>query len=160
MNSPALTRGARKGIRTLIQTIAGGGLTALVTILAGGLSPSMSALLLAIFTALVSLAQNYLETRGAIPAILPTAGLITTTTGGALGTVVGTVDAVAETGGYVAGDVVNTAGNVVGGITGVVDGVVGAVTDVLPGEVLKDHQTGTCCHTHDDEPKNEPKKAG
>lgn len=121
---PAATRGLNKGLRTLLQTIAGGGLTALVSALAGGLNPSLGGLLIAAFTALVAYLQNYFESKGAIPTILPTPGLITTTTGGLLGKAVGTIDAV-TTGGSdnedpgtgVIGDVLNTAGDLVGSVT-------------------------------------------
>lgn len=75
MSSPAASRGWRKGARTVVQTIAGGGLTALVTALAGGLSPQASVVLMAVFTAVAALAQNYLEASGKLPVLLPTPAL-------------------------------------------------------------------------------------
>ncbi len=111
----ASNRGLRKGARTLIQTIAGGGLTALVTLIAGGLPPASSAVLMAVFTALTALIQNWLETGGMIPVLLPTPGLLAHATGGLAE---GTVEAVVATSGAVVGDVVDIAGRVVGDVTG------------------------------------------
>lgn len=117
MSSPAVSRGLRKGFRTLIQTIAGGGMTAVVTVLAGGLSPQASVLLMAVFTAVTALAQNYLETGGKIPTLLPTPSLITDPVFEA----VATVEAVADRKGGIVGDVLDTAGEVIGGVTGQLD---------------------------------------
>lgn len=117
MSSPVISRGLRKGFRTLIQTIAGGGLTALVTVLAGGLSPQASVLLMAVFTAIAALAQNGLETAGKIPTLLPSPGLVVGPATGA----VATVEATADRAGEIVGDVVDTAGEVVGEVTGQVD---------------------------------------
>lgn len=114
------SRGLRKGIRGLMQTIAGGGLTALVALLAGGLSPFLSSLLTVGFGALAAFLQNYLETAGKIPTLLPTPGLVTTTAGGLVAKTVGTVDAVATDATTVVGDVVSTTGQVVGGVVGTV----------------------------------------
>jgi len=118
MSSQAADRGVRKGLRTLLQTIAGGGLTALVTLIAGGLGPAVQAVVMAVFTAAVALVQNYLETAGAIPTILPTR---TTVGPAAGGLAVATVGAVIEEGGQVVGEVLDTAGTVVGTVTGHVD---------------------------------------
>lgn len=124
--NPALDRGTRKGLRTLLQITAGGSLTLLVTAIAGHLSPAVQGLVMGGFTALVAFLHNYLETNGTIPAILPSPGLVTTTAGGLLTKTVGTVDAVAADGGKVVGDVLNTTGAVVGGVTS-------AATDLLGG---------------------------
>lgn len=127
--SPALTRGLKKAGRTILQLAAGGALTALVSAAAGGLSPTTSGFVLAAWGALVAFLQTYGETAGAIPAVLPTAGLVTTTAGGAVTRVVGTVDAVARAGGEVVGDVVDTAGKVVGGVAGIAGGLKGGGND-------------------------------
>lgn len=60
----------RRAIRTLLQLIASGGLTALVDSFAGGLSPESATLLLMINTVLVTFLQNYLEDNTSFPAIL------------------------------------------------------------------------------------------
>jgi len=80
--SAAVARGWRKGARTLIQLAAGGALTGLVAVIAGGLSPTIQALLMAAWTALVAAAQNGLEAAGKIPTLLPTAPIGPVTTGG------------------------------------------------------------------------------
>lgn len=117
MNAAA-SRGLRKGVRTLVQTIASGGLTALVTLMAGGLSPSSSVLLMAIFTAVVALAQNYLETSGRIPTLLPSPGLVV---GPVADVAVATVEATADVAGGIVGEVLDTAGDVIGVVTGQTD---------------------------------------
>lgn len=124
---PAASRGIRKGIRVLLQTIAGGGLTALVALVAGGLSPTTAATLTALFGSLVAFLHNYLETNGTIPVLLPTPGLVTTTAGGLVGKTVGTVDAVAADSGKVVGDVLNTTGAVVGGVTSAATSLLGGI---------------------------------
>lgn len=67
-----IQRGVRKGLRTLLQLVAGGALTALVAVLAHGLSPGAEAIIMAGWTALVAAAHNTLEASGAIPVLLPT----------------------------------------------------------------------------------------
>lgn len=56
--------------RTLLQLIVAGGLTALISLLANGLDPAWTALILAGWQAVVTAAQNYLEATKIIPAIL------------------------------------------------------------------------------------------
>lgn len=125
--SPAWRRGWRKGARTLIQLVAGGALTALVTAVAGGLSPQTAALVMGAWTVVVATAQNVAETAGKIPAILPSPGLVAATEK-AVAPVVGTVDAVAEK---------------VGGAVGEVTGVVESTAGELLGEVVDvDHEEG------------------
>lgn len=121
MKNPALTRGVKKAVRTLIQLAAGGALTALIDLLAHGLAPSSAGALMTFWTALVAFLQNYLETNGTIPAILPATGLVTTTVGGAVTHVVGTVDAVTQGTDQVVGQVLNTAGGLVGSVSGLVN---------------------------------------
>lgn len=159
MPNPAAMRGVRKGLRTLLQTIAGGGLTLLVNVLAGGLDPGVQGLVMAAFTALVAYLQNYFETKGTIPAFLPTPGLITTKPADAVISVVtGTVDTVTDTVGTVTGAVLDTGGTVVGSVTSQVGGVVAAADDFVDGVVgtvtggdEHDHAQagiGGCCHSH------------
>lgn len=66
-----MTRAIRKAIRTALQLIASGGLTALVTAIAGGLSPYVSGIVLAVSAVLVTFVQNALEDARAVPTILP-----------------------------------------------------------------------------------------
>jgi hypothetical protein len=78
---------------------------------------------------LVTFLQNTAETKGLIPTLLPTAGLVTTAAGGLLGSAVGTIDTVVQEGGTVVGDVVSTTGNVVGGVVGVGTGLLGGTAE-------------------------------
>lgn len=80
--SPAISRGIRKGLRTLAQLAAGGALTALISAVAGGLPAATQGLVMAAWTALVAFAQNSLETAGTIPTLLPTAAPAAAVTGG------------------------------------------------------------------------------
>lgn len=120
---PALNRGLRKVGRDLLQVIAAGGATAVVTMLTGHLNPELAVTVAFAFKLLMTFAQNTAETAGKIPVVLPSPGLVTTTAGGAVSKVVGTVDAVTEETGQVVGDVLNTAGVAVGGIAGVAGGL-------------------------------------
>lgn len=115
--TPGLTRGLKKGLRTIGQVIVGGGATALVAALADGLSPRNAALLLGAFTALAAFLQNYGEGSGHLPVLLPTPSLIP----GPAAVAVATVDAAAGQTGEIVGDVLDTAGDVVGEITGQLD---------------------------------------
>lgn len=72
--NPALSRGAKKAIRTVIQITAGGGLTALVDVIAGGMQPNTKLLVLTAWTVVITFAQNTLETAHVIPTLLPTTG--------------------------------------------------------------------------------------
>jgi hypothetical protein len=127
---PALNRGLRKMGRDLLQVIAAGGATALVTLITGHLHPELAVIVAFAFKLLVTFAQNTAETNGSIPVVLPSPGLVTTTTGGLVGTVVGTVDAVTSGTTQVVGDVVNTAGQAVGAVTGTVGGLLTDLTGV------------------------------
>jgi hypothetical protein len=68
-----MSRGLRKALRTIVQLVAGGSLTALVTAIADGLDPNVKAIVLAGFTVAVTYAQNALEAAGKIPVLLPSA---------------------------------------------------------------------------------------
>lgn len=115
MNSPALSRGIRKGLRTIAQVAAGGALTALVTAMAGGLDPSIQAVVMGAWVALVAFCQNWAETAGKIPTFLPSPGLVV---GGAADVVVATVDTITDATGGIVGDVTDTAGDIIGSVTG------------------------------------------
>jgi hypothetical protein len=126
---PALNRGLRKVGRDLAQVVAAGGATAVVAMLTGHLHPEVAVIVAFGFKLLVTFLQNTGETAGAIPVLLPSPGLITTSAGGLVGKAVGTVDAVTEGTGSVVGEVLNTAGKAVGGVAGAVGGLLGDVED-------------------------------
>lgn len=54
-------------IRTILQVVASGGLTAMVATVADGLSPVVSALVLAVWMIVVTFAQNALEEKEIVP---------------------------------------------------------------------------------------------
>lgn len=118
MTSPALHRGWRKAARTLLQVIASGGLTAAVDTVAGGLSPNGKVIVAAAWLILVTFAQNALETRGTVPVVLPTPGLVPSAKNVAQNVAV-----------------VDTAVEKVGGAVGDVTGVVTSLGGELLGEV-------------------------
>lgn len=66
-----MNRALRKALRTLLQVIASGGLTALVSAIAGGVAPATAAIVLAGWTVVVTYVQNALEGTGSIPTLLP-----------------------------------------------------------------------------------------
>ncbi len=68
-----MNRALRRGIRTLLQLVAAGGLTAIIAALAD-LAPNAKALILAGGTLLVAVAQNLLEASGTVPEVLPDRG--------------------------------------------------------------------------------------
>lgn len=74
VTSPQDERGlpdwVRRPLRTLAQLIVGGGLTAVVAAISDGLAPATAAVWMAIWTVVVTVAQNYLEDNTAFPAVL------------------------------------------------------------------------------------------
>ena len=124
MSSPAISRGIRKGLRTVVQVAAGGALTALVTAIAGGLAPSTQALVMGGWIAFVAFSQNWAEGAGKVPVLLPTPALIPVaeTAGAVLAPVAGAVEAVADDAGEVTGTVTDVAGGIVGRVTGLLKG--------------------------------------
>lgn len=60
----------RRALRTLVQLVAGGGLTALVDQLAQDLPDAYRPYIFIASTVIVTLAQNYAEDRNWIPSIL------------------------------------------------------------------------------------------
>lgn len=113
--SPAIDRGLKKMARTVVQLAAGGALTALVTALAGGLSPTVAGLVLGAWTALVAGAQNSLESAGKIGVLLPTSGLVASATSSQTEA---TVSAAVTGTGEIEGTVTDLAGGVVGEVVG------------------------------------------
>ncbi len=67
MYSKANTR----ALRTIIQFILGGGLTALITLMSDGLGPKMTGVILAIGTVCVTWVQNYAEDHELLPVLFP-----------------------------------------------------------------------------------------
>lgn len=130
MTSPAASRGARKALRDAFQAVvavvAAGGASLVIDLVVGHVDPVVGVVLAFVFKIMVAYAQNYLETAGKVPAMLPSPGLVTTTAGGLSGKVVATVDTVVETtegAAAVVGDVIDTAGKAVGAVTGIVENV-------------------------------------
>lgn len=136
MSSPAQSRGARKGVRDAIQAVlavvAAGGATALIELVVDQLNPAYGVLMAFAFKIVIAYAQNYLETAGKIPVLLPTPGLVSAVLDPVKGAVTdatplvapaaaATVDAVTDAAGKVTGDVVDIAGGVVGEVTGQLD---------------------------------------
>ncbi len=64
-----MNRTTSRGLRTLLQLVAAGGLTALVNAIAEGLTPNVKAIVLAGSALVVTLAQNLLETAGKVPTV-------------------------------------------------------------------------------------------
>ena len=115
MSSPAVNTGWRRGLRTIAQIAAGGALTALVTAIAGGMDPAIQGVVLGAWTAVIAGLQNWLESAGRIPTLLPTPAVVV---GPVADIAVGTVEAVADKAGGIVGDVLDTTGSVVGEVVG------------------------------------------
>lgn len=79
MNGPANSRGLRKGARDLVQSVvavlAAGGAAAVIQLVVDNVNPAYGVLLAFVFKILITYAQNYLETAGKIPVLLPTAAI-------------------------------------------------------------------------------------
>ena len=133
MSSPAQSRGARKGIRDAFQAvlavIAAGGATAVIELIVDHLNPVYGVLMAFVFKIVITWAQNYLETAGKIPVLLPTPGLVSAVLDPVKGAVTdatplvapaaaATVDAVSDAAGKVTGEVIDTSGGIVGKVTG------------------------------------------
>lgn len=120
--SPAWSRGWKKAVRTVIQLIAGGALTAAVNQFSDGLAPNIKPMVLAAFTVLITLCQNTLEANGSIPTLLPTPGLVPSV-GAVLGHAVGTVETeveqIGDTVGELTGTVESQAGELLGEVVDV-----------------------------------------
>lgn len=115
--TPGLYRGLRKALRTIVQLVAAGGLTAAVNAFADGLAPNMKALVGAAWLVAVTFAQNAAETAGRIPVLLPTPGLVPSV-GAVAGTAVGTVETAVDVAGDSIGDVTGTVESVAGDLLG------------------------------------------
>lgn len=148
--SPALSRGFRKLARSVLQVVASGGATAITELIADaigkGLGPEARVAWTFAWYCFFVFAQNTLETKGSIPTLLPSPGLVTKTAGGivtqtvgtateAVATTAATVEAVVDEGGDVVGQVTDTTGDVIGDVTGTVEDAVGDVTGAVGGIV-------------------------
>lgn len=122
--SPALHRAVKKGLRTVVQLVVGGALTAAVNQFADGLEPNVKVYVLAGWTVLIAVLQNGLEAKGSIPVLLPTVGIVPST-GKLLGRAVGTVDTTVEAVGGAVGDVSGVVEGVRGELIGEVEGIFG-----------------------------------
>lgn len=118
-NSAARSRGFRKSIRdafqALLAVVAAGGATVGFETFVGTLAPAYSGLLAIGFKILIAYAQNYLETAGKIPVMLPTPGLVTSSVAPIAQA---TVKASASATGAVSGDVTDTTGEKIGEVSG------------------------------------------
>lgn len=115
--SPALHRAWRKAARTLLQMAAAGSLTAVVDLVAHGLSPAAAGAVLVVWGVVVTFLHNYAETAGKIPVILPTPGLVPNVAplaSRAVGVVETAIDQVGDTVGDVTGVVTDLAGGLLG----------------------------------------------
>ena len=114
--SPALHRGVRKAIRSALQLVAAGALTAAVNTFADGLAPNVKVYVLAGWTVAVALAQNSLEAAGKVTVLLPTPGLVPSVgvAPKAVGVVETSIDHVGGAVGDVEGVVTDTAGELLG----------------------------------------------
>ncbi len=65
-----MNRTVSRGLRQVLQLVAGGAFTALVTAIADGLSGNAKAVVLAASTLSIVVAQNLLESAGKLPTIL------------------------------------------------------------------------------------------
>lgn len=117
--SAAWHRGYRKALRTALQLVAAGALTAAVNTFTDGLAPNVKVYVLAGWTVAVALAQNFAETAGKIPALLPTPGLVPST-GKLAGHAIGTVDTAVDTIGDAVGDIEGVVADIDGTLLGVV----------------------------------------
>jgi hypothetical protein len=121
MSSAAQSRGLRKGMRDALQAVvaivAAGGATAVIDMIVDNLNPAYGVLLAFVFKVVIAYAQNFLETAGRIPVLLPTPGLVPSVGEGAA-VAVGTVDAVAEKVGDTVGEVSGTVQSVTGELLG------------------------------------------
>jgi hypothetical protein len=115
----SLHRGYRKALRTVIQLVAAGGLTAAVNQIADGLAPNTKVYVIAGWTVLLALAQNTLETAGKVPVLLPTPGLVPSVGKVAknVGVVETAVETVADEVAGVEGVVEDLGGNLLGEVT-------------------------------------------
>ena len=123
-SNPALHRGWRKAARDLLQAVAAvaaaGGTTALIDAVTGSVQPELGVTLAFVFKILFAFLQNWAETAGRMPVLLPTPGLVPST-GPVLTPAVGVVETAVDTAGEAVGDV---------------EGIVEDVTGTLIGEVL------------------------
>lgn len=112
--SPALNRGLRKGLRTLIQLGAGGALTAAVNVLADGLSPNTKILVMTGWTVAIALLQNTLESAGTVPTLLPTPAIVTEAPAAAVATAGAVVEMTMEETGKIVGEVIDVVDDTLG----------------------------------------------
>jgi hypothetical protein len=113
--SPALNRGLRKGLRTLLQLAVGGALTAAVNVLADGLTPNTKILVMTGWTVVIALLQNTLESAGTVPTLLPTPAIVTTAPAAVAATAGAVVEMTLEDTGDIVGEVLDVVDDTLGG---------------------------------------------
>ena len=136
MSSAAQSRGLRKGTRDALQAVvaivAAGGATAVIELVVDSVSPAVGVLMAFGFKVVIAYLQNYLETAGKIPVLLPTPGLVSAvlspvadaakdTTPLVAPAAGATVDATSDIAGVVTGEVTDLDGGVVGTVEGQLD---------------------------------------
>lgn len=147
MSGPASSRGLRKATRDVLQAIAaaasGGGSILLIDAITGNFEPTIGVIVAFVMKIVFTYLQNYLETAGKIPVLLPSPGLVSAVldpvTGATLDktplvapNVGATVDALSDKTGAVAGAVTDLTGNVVGEVTGQLSPLKRIVKRVVP----------------------------
>ena len=65
-----MNEASKRVVRTLVQLVAGGGLTGLVAALSSGLSQQETAVVMAAMTLVVTFCQNYAEDAGWVTPLL------------------------------------------------------------------------------------------
>ncbi len=130
--SIAFNRGWKKGIRTLLQMATGGALTALVSLLAHGLSASAAGSIMVVWSVIVAFLQNYLEGSGKIPVMLPTPALVSPVLAPVIGVTPDVAPIVAPVATATVDAVVDSTGGVVGAVTDLTGGIIGTVKGQLP----------------------------
>jgi len=136
MSGPAQCRGIRKGLRDALQAaiavVAAGGATVAFETFVGTLAPAYSGLLAVAFKIFIAYLQNYLETAGKIPVLLPTPGLVSPVLAPVTDAVKDITPIVAPAAEAVIDAVVDPVEGIVGTVTDLTGDVVGKVTGLLP----------------------------
>lgn len=140
MTTVAQSRGLRKATRDALQAIAaaasGGGAVLLIDAITGNFEPAIGVVVGFIMKIVFAFLQNYLETAGKIPVVLPSPGLVSAV-------LVPVADAVADKTPLIAPAAVaavdalaDQSGTVLGTVTDLTGGVIGHVTGQLPADVV------------------------
>jgi hypothetical protein len=104
--------------------LAAGGATAVIELVVDNVNPTYGVVMAFAFKILIAYAQNYLESAGKIPVLLPTPALVPVAEAAdaVVAPVAGAVEAVADEAGKVTGTVTDVTGGVIGRVTGLLKG--------------------------------------